>query len=52
MFYIQRRTGKQLETIDEYETRKEATDACREYNLVDKFAYHYVSRRACNSYHE
>lgn len=50
MFYIQRRSGRDLETIDQFETRKEATDACHEYNLADKSAYHYVSRSACKAY--
>lgn len=33
--YIQRRDGKRLETVDEFETRKEATAMLAEYRLSD-----------------
>ena len=46
MYYIQRK-GDYLETVDEFETRKEAREMLREYQLSDPTARHYISTRAC-----
>ena len=54
MVYIQYRYAGQLETIDEFETRKEARAMLREYRL----AYSgtpcelYLSSRACKDWRE
>jgi hypothetical protein len=42
--YIQRRDHTNIvETVDEFETAKEAYKAAREYNLSDTTAVHYVA---------
>lgn len=47
MIYIQRRTGKEVETVDEFTTYKEANAMIREYALSDPSAAYYTSSRAC-----
>lgn len=47
MVYIQRKDGKDLETVDEFETMKEARQMVKEYQLSDRSAYYYTSSRAC-----
>lgn len=47
MIYIQRKDGKDLETVDQFETRKEARLMLTEYRLSDNSAYYYTSSRAC-----
>jgi len=47
MIYIQRRTGKQVETVDEFTTYKEARAMLMEYALSDSSAAYYTSSRAC-----
>lgn len=47
MLYIQRKAGKELETVDEFETRKEAREMLKEYRLSDNSAYYYISSRCC-----
>ena len=47
MIYIQRKIGKDLETVDEFDKRKEARMALQEYRLSDKSADYYTSTRAC-----
>jgi len=54
MRYINRKdhhTG-QLETVDEFETYREASAMCREYQLSDTSAEYYVSQRCCNDWRE
>ena len=46
-YYIQRKDGKDLETVDEFETYKEAKAMVIEYRLSDSSAYYYVSSRCC-----
>jgi len=46
-YYIQRRDGKQLETVDEFENRKEARAMLTEYRISDNSARYYISIRAC-----
>ena len=48
MIYIQRRGDGQLETVDEFTTRKEARLMLREYRMADPTAHHYLSQRPCN----
>lgn len=50
MFYIQRRDPYQLETVDEFTTRKEARAMLREYQQSDPSASFYISSRACKGW--
>lgn len=49
-YYIQRRDGRRLETVDEFNSRRTANKMCREYNLADPSARYYVSTRACKDW--
>lgn len=51
MIYIQMKYGKDLETVDEFETRKEAKLMIIEYRLIGD-AYYYLSSRACKAWRE
>lgn len=50
MFYIQRKDGRILETVDEFATRAEARAMVLEYRLSDTSAYYYISIRACKAW--
>ncbi len=50
MYYIQRKESRDLETVDEFATIKEARAMVREYQLCDSSAHYYVSRRACKGW--
>ena len=50
MYYIQRKDNNGLETVDEFETRKEAQDMRYEYTLSDYSARYYISTRACKDW--
>jgi len=54
MLYIQRKDShtNQLETVDEFETRKEARLMVSEYRMCDTTAHYYISQRACNDWHD
>lgn len=54
MKYIQRKDNdtKQLETVDEFETMKEARAMLKEYRLADTGAHYYISSRACKDWRE
>lgn len=45
--YIQRKQGRDIETVDEFATRKEARAAVQEYRISDPSAEYYISSRAC-----
>ena len=47
MTYIQRKGNGYLETVDQFETYKEARSAIREYHQSDTTAHYYLSSRAC-----
>lgn len=47
MTYIQRKSDRQLETVDEFSTRKEAKAMLAEYRLCDPCGHYYLSTRAC-----
>lgn len=49
-FYIQRRGNGQLETVDQFDTRKEARENLKEYALADRSAVYYISRRPCRDW--
>lgn len=51
-FYIQRRGDGYLETVDEFETRKEARAMLAEYRLSDPAAYYYISTRPCANWRQ
>lgn len=51
-FYIQRKEGRELETVDEFETRKEAREMLAEYRMADPTAHHYISTRCCKSWRD
>ncbi len=50
MNYIQRKDQYQLETVDEFKTRKEAKAMLAEYQLSDHSAEYYISQRACKDW--
>jgi len=47
MFYIQRKGNGQLETVDQFKTRKGALAMLAEYQLSDYSAEYYISKKAC-----
>lgn len=47
MFYIQRKAEGVLETVDEFESKKDALEAIIEYRLSDSYAIYYMSRKKC-----
>ena len=52
MKYIQRKdnhTG-QLETVDQFDTFKEAREMLAEYRLSDPHAHYYISQRPCKDW--
>ena len=54
MRYIQRKDDDDgnLETVDEFESRKEAINMLKEYRLSDKSAYYYISQKPCRDWQE
>lgn len=52
MKYIQRRDNRYLETVDEFETIKEARDVLKEYRLSDPYATYYISSIPCKGWKE
>ena len=50
MLYIQRKGDGYLETVDEFETRKEALAMLKEYRMSDPTARFYISTRACKAW--
>jgi len=50
MVYIQRKDSNGLETVDQFETRKEARAMIKEYALSDYSAEYYLSTRACKDW--
>jgi hypothetical protein len=53
MKYIQRKGDYgYLETVDEFESRKEAVNMLKEYRLSDKSAYFYISQKPCRDWQE
>ena len=54
MYYINRRSinPRYLETVDEFDTRKEASSMLKEYQMADYSAEYYVSSRCCKAWRE
>jgi hypothetical protein len=50
--YIQRKDRNGVETVDEFETRKEACAMLAEYRLADCSAIYYLSSRPCKAWRE
>lgn len=50
MVYIQRKDGRDLETVDEFETYREARAMVKEYCISDPSASYYMSSRACKGW--
>jgi hypothetical protein len=50
MIYIQRKNNGYLETVDAFNTIKEARAMLKEYQLSDSSAEYYISRRACKAW--
>jgi hypothetical protein len=51
MKYITRKDGRNRETVDQFDTLKEARAMAREYQTADPSAEYYVSGRACAGWH-
>ena len=53
MKYIQRKDSYgNFETVDKFESRKEAINMLKEYRLSDQSAYYYVSQKPCRNWQE
>ena len=52
MYYIQRKDGRQLETVDEFTTYKEARAMVAEYRMADYAADYYISQKPCKAWRE
>lgn len=52
MKYIQRKDGKDIETVDEFETYKEAKEMLKEYRMLEPDVIYYISSRACKHWNE
>ena len=50
--YIQRKDSRYLETVDEFDTRKEARAMLVEYRMADRSASYYLSSRPCKDWRE
>jgi hypothetical protein len=50
MIYIQRKSEGYLETVDAFDTIKDARAMLNEYRLSDSSAVYYLSRRACKAW--
>jgi hypothetical protein len=46
-YYIQRKDQRDLETVDQFDTRKEARAMLVEYQLSELGAIYYISSRHC-----
>lgn len=51
-YYVQRADGRQVETVDEFETRAEAIAMRKEYCMSDPSARFYLSRRPCKGWND
>lgn len=49
-YYIQRKTGRDLETVDEFNSYKVARAMLAEYRISDYSARYYISSRACRAW--
>jgi hypothetical protein len=49
-WYVQRKDGGSLETVDKFDTRKEARAMLAEYRISDSSADYYLSIRPCKGW--
>lgn len=52
MVYINMKSSYGVETVDEFETMKEARAMVREYNLGDSYNHYYTSSRSTKEWRE
>ena len=52
MFYINIRNNGQVETVDQFDTKKEADEMVKEYNISDSANFYYISTRANKEWRE
>jgi len=50
MKYINRKGNGYTETVDQFDTFKEAREMVREYRISDPYAEYWVSSRACKGW--
>ena len=50
MQYINIKNGGAVESVDEFETYKEAKEMVKEYNLSDSYNHYYISQRCTNDW--
>ena len=50
MVYINKKCDNGTETVDEFETRKEAREMLAEYRMSDRASEYYMSQRACRDW--
>jgi len=48
--FIQRKDSQYLETVDQFETRREAIEMLAEYQMSDPYGYYYLSSRPCKEW--
>lgn len=52
MFYINIRNNGQVETVDQFDTKKEADEMVKEYNISDSANFYYISTRTNKEWRE
>ncbi len=52
MYYIQRKDGRYLETVDEFKSMAEARSMLAEYQLSDPYARYYISTRCTKGWRD
>lgn len=52
MVFIQRKDSNGLETVDGFETNKEAKKMIIEYRISDPYAQYYISSRCCKAWND
>jgi hypothetical protein len=52
MKYIQRKDKNYFETVDQFDTYKEAKEMLKEYRLSNPYGYYYISQRACKDWNK
>ena len=50
--YINIKNNGEVETVDEFDTRKEALEMVDEYNISDWSNYYYLSQRSTNDWRD
>lgn len=50
MTYINIKNNSEVETVDQFDTRKEAIQMLKEYRLGDPYNSYYISQRCTNDW--